>query len=396
MKRTFKVPFLATVHKAYKASAFALGAVVLFGCPIYSGNQADFVCDSQGNCCDENSGNCQVLTCDWTSQCPGGSTCQGGLCVSGTYDGGGYYDYDAGSEAGEGDAGSDATVNDCSTQGCPTGQTCTLSNGSAVCVPNGDATVGSGDGGTPEAGPPADAGTDAFSFPPFTGCQNDLACADAGVGARCLDGVCTAAANECFDSTQCQTVGGAAEDCVQGVCTPTCAGATQCPSGYACDTSTSVCTKNPTPCGEADGGAASCGSGLTCVDEHCVPFCTPKVAQGGTTFTCTGSGMVCVDNGCIPDQAPQFICNTEGVQDNCKTGSICLHHSCYIACSTSDAGDAGNSCKTADQFNECKAVTTNTGTYDVCGSNTNLGNQCNPTDNLNCSSPAICIDGYCR
>jgi hypothetical protein len=73
-----------------------------------------------------------------------------------------------------------------------------------------------------------------------------------------------------------------------------------------------------------------------------------------------------------------------------------LHHNCYIACSIADAGDAGVGCQTADNFNICKPVQTSSGTYDVCGSNTNLGNQCDPTQGKNCNSPAICIDGYCR
>jgi hypothetical protein len=103
---------------------------------------------------------------------------------------------------------------------------------------------------------------------------------------------------------------------------------------------------------------------------------------------------VCVDNGCIPDQKPVFLCATEGVQDACAQGSICLHHACYIACSA-DAGDGGG-CQSADQFNVCKQVTTGSGTYSVCGSSANLGNQCDPTTGRACTSPAICIDGYCR
>ena len=394
MKPTFKVPFLGSVggvHKVYGVAAFALGAVVLFGCPVYSGNQGEVVCDSQGNCCDETTGNCSLWNCDYDEQCPAGASCSSGLCVSGNGYGsdGGYY-YDAGYPY---DSGTDATV-DCSVTGCQAGFTCTLTNGVAQCLPTPD-TGPATDTGAPDAG--ADTGP---NFPPFTGCSNDSACtAEAGAGARCLDGKCVPAANTCFDSTQCPIVGNAQEECVQGVCTPSCANGASCPTGYSCDPGgTGVCTGNPSPCGAADGGTA-CGSGLTCVDEHCVPFCTQ--ADGGSgngfqTFTCSGTGLVCVDNGCIPDQSPQFICSTQGQQDTCHTGSICLNHSCYIACSLSDAGDAGSTCKTADNFNECKAVSTSTGTYDVCGSSTNLGNQCNPTQGINCSSPAICIDGYCR
>jgi hypothetical protein len=47
-------------------------------------------------------------------------------------------------------------------------------------------------------------------------------------------------------------------------------------------------------------------------------------------------------------------------------------------------------------FPLCKPVTTSSGTYDVCGSSTNLGNQCDPTQGMNCSGSEVCIDGYCR
>jgi len=265
------------------------------------------------------------------------------------------------------------------------------------------------DGSTPETGAldahkqetgTHDAGADGEVFPPFTGCTNDNACtaAQGGEGSRCLDGKCVAAANLCSDGTQCPVVGVAQEECVQGVCIPSCAGGASCPTGYSCDTNTSACTGSPTPCGAADGGG-KCTAGLTCVDEHCVPDCTATNGGTGTDggTTCTGAGLVCVDNGCIPDQTPQLVCDTQGnaqgTQDVCSVGSICLHHSCYIACSM---GDGGNSCKTADEFNLCKAVMTSTGTFDVCGSSTNLGNQCDPTQGINCVAAAVCINGYCR
>jgi hypothetical protein len=412
MKSTFKVPFLATVQKAYTIGAFALGTIVLFGCPVYSGNSGDVVCDSQGNCCDETQGNCAVWNCDYTEQCPSGATCNSGVCTSSNYNGNGYYGDDAGIEAGY-DAGFDEAAADCSTTGCPAGQTCTLTNGTAQCLPTSnvpDATVdapsntdGSGPTGdaTGDATSPRDAGSDAPTFPPFTGCTSDSACADSGVGAHCINGACVAPANQCFDSTQCQ---GANEECVQGVCTPSCANGLPCPTGYSCnggDGGTFVCSGNPTPCGAA---GETCGAGLTCVDQRCVPLCTesaPSADAGpdaGETLSCSG-GLVCVDHGCIPNQAPAFVCNTEGVQDSCKAGSICLHHTCYISCATDGGGvDAGDTvCKTAANFNVCKPVKdSNSQTYLVCGSDTNLGTQCNPTVGDNCSSPAICIDGFCR
>jgi len=86
-------------------------------------------------------------------------------------------------------------------------------------------------------------------------------------------------------------------------------------------------------------------------------------------------------------------CTADGAQDKCQTGSLCLRHSCYITCD-SDAG--ADACKNADKFNVCKSVTTSNGSYSVCGSNANLGSECDPTQNKACASPLVCIDGYCK
>jgi len=385
MMRTFKVPALA--------SAFTLSAVVLFGCPIYSSSQDTVYCTPDGVCCDESQDNCTVWTCGTSAECPNGAYCNSQSVCSGG-NGGGNYDAGTTAEAQAGDGG------DCSTNGCDPGFTCTLSGGAAVCLASPEAGVpeaGVGDANNDQTVSDAPSGDaqDAPSLPPFTGCTTDSACtADSGPGARCLDGKCVAAANQCSDSTQCPTVGNSTEACVQGVCTPTCAGAQSCPSGYTCSTDgTAVCTGNPTPCGSADGGLA-CASGTTCVDQHCVPLCS-QGASGDGAATCA-SGLVCVDNGCIPDQAPKFLCQTDGQQDTCASGSICLHHNCYIACNLDGGSGDGGTCQHADAFNVCKAVQTSNGTYDVCGSNSNLGNQCDLTQGKLCSSPAICIDGYCR
>ena len=360
---------------------FSLGAIALFGCPVYPGGGS-----GGGDNCSEYGGPCAVPTpsCQGNGDCPNGWYCANdGVCVAGT-------------------------PSDCHTTGCPSGSVCTLTGGSLQCVAcqslvvNGASCVcsttaagvvtlqcGSADGGVGDATMDtgtqknSDAGADApiESGPAFTGCTSDAACAaDGGAGAKCLDGVCYSAANQCSDSTQCPN----SEQCVQGVCTPACSATISCATGFSCDTQNMVCTGNPAPCGQADGGAA-CGNGSTCVQEHCVDPC----GEGGT---CTG-GLVCVDGGCIPNQQPNFVCNTDGVQDLCTAGSICLHHNCYIGCNP-EAG--ASACMNAVQFNICKQVSTSTGTYNVCGSASNLGNQCDPTQGHNCASPQICIDGYCR
>jgi hypothetical protein len=92
----------------------------------------------------------------------------------------------------------------------------------------------------------------------------------------------------------------------------------------------------------------------------------------------------------VPDQKPSFLCGQEGVQDVCSAGSICLHHSCYIACTPDPDSCAVN----PPDLNQCKSVTTSTGSYDVCGSSSNLGDECDPT--LACPGGKVCIDGFCR
>ena len=281
--------------------------------------------------------------------CPSGYTCApGGLCELG----------------------------DCSITGCVTGYVCELENGTLQCVPT----------ATPvDAGPPP---TTRGPTDSGVACQSNADCASSP-GDLCLDGTCVPPVDQCYDGTQCPP----GDKCVEGACTPSCqasadGGATSCPTGYSCTdiddaSSSGVCTGNPTPC---EGNPNACPTGTVCSQDHCVAPC-------GSDGVCP-TGEVCIQGGCVPRQKPNFTCATDGVQDACASGSICLHHSCYIACNA----DAGTSaCQSADQFNECKPVSASGGTYYVCGSATNLGTQCNPTDGQSCaSSAAVCIDGFCH
>jgi hypothetical protein len=351
------------MKRFFFVSSFGVGAVVLLGCPIYPDNAGHRYCNASGcySCPGDyySQNDCSSWQCNSSSDCPSGYSCDNsGYCVPGSSGAGG------GGGTGAGGGGGST---DCSQTGCPSGYVCALTNGTLACIPAGMTDGGtSGDSGAP------------------SGCQSANDCTSQGAGAQCIDGVCTPAQNVCFDTTQCPNN----EQCVQGVCTPSCNADNPCPTGYSCDTSKGVCTGNPTPCTDS----SQCTGGDVCVEQHCVPPC-------GANNSCP-TGLVCVEGGCIPDQKPQFVCGADGTQGDggagqCANGSICLHHNCYIECS-GDAGPDGGGCNQADRFNICKSVTTSSGTYDVCGSNSNLGGQCDPTQNQNCTSPAICIDGYCK
>ncbi len=257
--------------------------------------------------------------CGNPSDCPPGQVCSSeGLCVDGT----------------------------CEDHGCENGYLCE----GAECVPENSAS-----------------------------CILDADCSPLGAGYKCVNGMCTAPADQCTDKTQCPDP--ASQSCVDGKCVASCHGNSDCPEGYTCDTTLGVCTVPATGCTVTQ----DCGDPeKVCVAGACVDKCGPSDA--------CPEGYVCVANGCVPDQKPVFTCSQEGVQDVCSTGSICLHHSCYIACTPDPDSCAVN----PPDLNQCKPVTTSTGSYQVCGSSTNLGDECDPTAGAGCSAGKICIDGFCR
>jgi len=257
---------------------------------------------------------------------------------------------------------------------CEPGQVCS-EDGECVdgtCVDHGcvDGWVcdGGGDGGAPTCVPENSAS-----------CIEDDDCSGLGSGYKCLNGMCTPPGDQCTDKTQCPDP--STQNCVDGKCVTACDDPSDCPDGFTCNTSLGVCTEPATGCTITQ----DCGDpGKVCVDGACVDKCEPD-------GSCP-DGYVCVANGCVPDQKPKFTCTTEGMQDVCSDGSICLHHGCYITCTTDPDSCAVN----PPDLNQCKTVTTATGSYDVCGSSTNLGDECDPTTGDECTGGEICIDGFCR
>jgi len=65
-----------------------------------------------------------------------------------------------------------------------------------------------------------------------------------------------------------------------------------------------------------------------------------------------------------------------------------VHGDCYVGCA--DAGSCTGSAPV------CKEVPDNRGSYDICGTATNLGDQCNPAVGEYCTGGKVCVDGYCE
>jgi hypothetical protein len=389
------------------ASAF------LAGCPIYSNSTDDNVAYGDYEVC--NGTTCfdcpdQTITSEcvaWTCNtggpsyppngpdgCPDGYSCSStDVCVA----------VDAGAGCGT---------------GCPTGYVCGLSAGIVRCISLNAADATADEGGTdgPELEPTVDASVTVdgswaldASPPPLDAelpqdatpatdvsasdaaldggggaeggkslgglCNADSECAS--TGAKCVDGLCTGQSDLCSDGTQCLAGG---EECVDGLCVPTCSVSSTCPAGYGCDYNRHVCIVNPGPCTTS----AGCSGGAVCVDGHCAAPC-PAADSGSSCF----AGEVCVNGGCIPDQQAVIACSIEGTACTGSSGSgVCVRGGCYAACPD------GGGCTGGDDV--CKAVTGNKGSYQLCGTATNLGNDCNAAVGSYCAPGSYCIDGTCE
>lgn len=370
------------MKRALSLALVGAAAALLFGCPIYEDGREDRVCTASGCyvCPDDYfTSDCVPWTCRTSRDCPGAYVCGvGGYCVA---DGTGVIQPTPATPSCSASrpcstgltCGADGLCHtqDCVAVGCASGE-CVVRSGVASCTTSGT------DGGTS-----------------VTTCTTDDQCnggradggADGGAGTRrCLSGQCYEPSQQCTDTTHC--LGGAV--CVDGACRPSCGGSKACPASYQCDAARGVCVGNTEPCSTT----SQCPSGSVCSVGRCVAPCAPG---GGCA-----SDLVCVAGGCVANETPSFACNADGrladgVQGECREGSICLRRSCYIACTQSDGGasDGGGGCRAADVFNVCKSVATSSGSFAVCSSATGLGTECGPTA-APCTGGKVCIDGTCR
>ena len=344
-----------------------LGAAALGGCPIYSDDdRSNRVCVGSDcySCPDPYiSNNCYGFSCYGDTDCPSGYSCAsnhrckltdgvppsptGTSCTKPS-------DCPSGSSCG---ADNKCHTGDCSTSGCPSTFVCKLARTAPRPARRSSA--------TPAARRPA-ARTTATARP--------LA------GSKCLSGTCVRtppisartprSARPARSASQ-----GAVHALLQHQPSPA-------PPGTPATTrrASARATRPRAP------ARAQCNGGNVCVQEHCVAPC-------GAGATCP-SGLVCIDGGCTPDEQPVFTCATDGVAGQVPGGQPLpppqLLHLVRQQTAVPD------SCKSADQFNVCKSVTTSSGPHSVCGSTTNLGTDCDPTQAKNCASPLVCIDGFCR
>jgi hypothetical protein len=358
-------------------------AAVLGGCPIYPSQGEYQVCSANEcfSCPDSSYSNaCTPWPCQYDSDCPSGYACDPsqGACLTPTSspDGG--------------------SPNDCSVNGCPSGQICELSNGIAQCVTLGgstgdastepDANTGpGGDGGAPVEASTGDAseGGTAVTGP----CNDNATCG--GNGEKCINGQCTTQVDLCSDGSQCAVAGSA---CVDGVCTPRCSQANPfCPTGQ-CNVNRGVCTVF-SPC--TGSGASTCVGGAVCVESVCVLPC----ANSDSGPSCPLPGEVCVNGGCIANQAPTtFVCANDGQSgqsaNSCGAGEICIHHDCVLGC----GGDSGVTCGSPTSMNgiACTSVQIETGTYSVCAAAGTMGSACDPAQGKYCGGGQVCVDGFCN
>jgi hypothetical protein len=199
-------------------------------------------------------------------------------------------------------------------------------------------------------------------------------------GGRCVDGACHPTTDLCIDGSQCAYPNA---HCLEGKCAVSCGANADCRDGFLCDTMHGTCTIHENGCTITN----DCGAAT----EVCVAgSCVPRSGPGG----CADPNDVVVENGCVPKAAVASACATNGVQDTCAAGKICLDHSCWLSCDVPNQ----NACNVEPVLNLCKTLSVGGTTYNVCATTMTLGNQCNPPSDIACTSPVqpLCVDGFCQ
>lgn len=140
--------------------------------------------------------------------------------------------------------------------------------------------------------------------------------ADCGRGFVCVGGQCLDESGTCQFNGQC----GAGRVCVDGQCFAACGGALTCAAGFTCVDGS--CQPVDPPTGQCS-GTMPCATGLVCVDSSCVPGC---MADGDCA-----AGFYCLSGVCTVDTRPKPFCTDDS---GCAAGRRCLDGVCRTPCDT--------------------------------------------------------------
>src|SRR5580658_4680844 len=231
------------------------------------------------------------------------------------------------------------------------------------------------------------------------GCSTSVANATAG----CVSSACTftcntgfalcngACVNEQTSTTNCGGCGssyacGSGQVCLGGACQNVCSASSQCPAGFACNTSTGQCTTTCSASQTCNGGCCSSG---TCVNGESATACG---GNGAACSSCTTS--VANASAACPSNACSFVCNTNST--DCS--GVCVAeqtdpnncNGCGVVCpgvangtATCASGACGFKCNSGSSA--CDGACINDRTDDkACGSWTHA-----------CVSPMTCKAGVC-
>ncbi|RLB45761.1 MAG: hypothetical protein DRJ42_29200 [Deltaproteobacteria bacterium] len=140
---------------------------------------------------------------------------------------------------------------------------------------------------------------------------------DCGTGTTCVEGRCRTDADTCQFNYECSGTASSSLACVDNGCTAICGGDGDCAAGQTCQSgfcrATAECTSS-----------SDCISGEHCVDARCLPDCEGSGA-------CVGNEYCATDSFCRPAWQPTPFCSSDM---DCAATSVCIDGACRTPCPT--------------------------------------------------------------
>ncbi|HHH28619.1 MAG TPA: matrixin family metalloprotease [Polyangiaceae bacterium] len=324
----------------------------------YSGGVSTMTADDETGICTLYPGGGGGTTDCTTTGCPTGQSCVSGACVDDTPPGGGGDvcspctghaacggggDYCLTYPDGGGYCGSACT----SDSDCGSDRCLTLSTGARQCVRFDGSEPSCTGGGTP---------------PPTGTCSVDAECS---TGQRCESGSCVAAGSgstplggTCADHAECES-----GSCLAGVCTQSCEWPSgTCPSGFYCDgEATGACGAGVCLAGTAGGGADGdhCSQDSDCANLYCFLGLCSQPCNPETVGSCPGGGVcqvgplacrgACGTSGSLGDPCDGNDACASGLCAETDDGSFCTN-----LCDDSSPCPTGFRCSTAGAVRVCE------------------------------------------